>query len=75
VGGASTSRGGGEGTGGEGPGGGKLDKCIMHQVHTSLNINMYILISQIIIKLCNFIMSLHVIMIDIMSSYNIINIS
>jgi hypothetical protein len=31
-------RGGGtgeKGPGGEGPGGGKLDECIMHQVHTS----------------------------------------
>jgi hypothetical protein len=25
------------GTGEEGPGGGKLDGCIMHQVHTSKN--------------------------------------
>ncbi len=28
----------GGGTGGEGPGGGKLDECIMHQVHTSIYI-------------------------------------
>jgi len=32
TGGASTGVG---GTGGEGPGGGKLDRCIMHQVHSS----------------------------------------
>ncbi len=34
AGGASTGRGGG-GMGGEGPGGGELDGCIMHRVHTS----------------------------------------
>jgi hypothetical protein len=27
---------GGGGTGGEGPGGGELDGCIMHPVHTSM---------------------------------------
>ncbi len=29
------AQGGGGGMGGEGPGGGELDGCIMHQVHTS----------------------------------------